>query len=53
MVARNSGQPVREAAPRTKLHQSLVEFTDLVIGRSGDTPKAPAKKGFFFFGGGN
>lgn len=51
LASRNSGVPLVEHAPKSKLYQSIMAMTELLVGKS-ETPQ-PAKKerGFFFFGG--
>lgn len=51
LASRNSGVPLVEHAPKSKLYQSIVSMTELLCGKS-ETPQPPKKeRGFFFFGG--
>lgn len=53
LASRNSGVPLIEHAPRSRLYQSIVAMTDVLVGGNGVAPavEPPKKKSRFFFGG--
>lgn len=52
MSSRNSGVPLMEHAPRSRLYQSIVAMTDAIVGGNGvQQGESPKKKRGFFFGG--
>lgn len=51
MASRNSGIPLIEHAPKSKLYQSIVTLAELVVGKVEHAVPVKEKRGFFFFGG--
>ena len=51
MASRNSGVPLLEYAPKTKLYQAVLSMTQLMTSPDSHEPKPKEKKGFFFFSG--
>jgi pilus assembly protein CpaE len=51
MAARNNGLPIAEVAPKSKIHQAILQVSEVVAGEPVDIEKPKERKGFFFFGG--
>jgi Flp pilus assembly CpaE family ATPase len=47
--ARNAGVPLLEHAPKTKIHQSLMELANALCGKAQVDAGKKEKRGFFSF----